>query len=328
MLGVALTLLSATTFGLNNVLVRRGVITGTAMQALVLSMPVGLASFALVALLFGQLHEVARFTPFALLMLACAGLSHFVFGRYCAYRALAAMGSNLSMPVTQWSLMVSLTLAIVFLGEKLDLMKLIGIALLILGPMALVARQRMRRAPAPASFSSSPSSFKPRLVEGYTFAILACFGWGSSPAFVRAGLEGPGHALAGGVVSYAAATLAIALLLFFPRVRRNLLSMTPKELRWFSGTSVMTSVSQILLYLATAVAPVVVVQPLMRFQLIVAAIGSWFINRQHEAFDAGVLGALLISMVGAMFLGIDGPAVVAWLDGPEWMVAAFGWSWP
>src|SRR3954462_6545955 len=120
-------------------MVRRGVITGTATQALVMSMPVGLASFALMALIFGQFGEFAHFSSFELLMLACAGLSHFIFGRYCAYRSLAAMGANLSMPVTQWSLLVSLVLAVIFLGEKLDLMKVLGIALVVLGPAVLVA---------------------------------------------------------------------------------------------------------------------------------------------------------------------------------------------
>ena len=325
MLGVLLTLVSATTFGINNVMVRRGVITGTATQALVMSMPIGLASFALMALLFGQWAELAHFSSFNLLMLACAGISHFICGRYCAYRALAAMGANLAMPVTQWSLMVSLVLAIVFLDEKLDLLKLIGIGLMILGPTVVMARQRrQRRSAAP----STASTFQPRLVEGYTFGILACFGWGSSPAFVRAGLEGAGQALAGGMVSYAAATAVIGLLMFVPTARHNVMRMTRAEVRWFAGTSVMTSVSQILMYLAMAIAPVIVVQPLMRFQLIAGAIAGWFMTREHETFDPGVIGALVISMLGAMFLALDAPTVASWLGGPAWIAAAFAWSWP
>lgn len=324
MLGVLITLLSATTFGINNAMVRRGVIAGTATQAVAVSMPVGLAVFALVALVFGQLGEVARFSPFALTMLACAGLSHFVFGRYCAYRALAAMGVNLAMPVTQWSLLVSLVLAMVFLGETLDLMKALGIAFVVLGPVVLVARQRARSVRAkPAS-----SSFKPRLAEGYTFGILACFGWGSSPIFVRAGLEGHGHAIAGGVVSYAAATVVIALVALLPRPRRELLSMDRPTLRWFTGTSILTGVSQMLMYIAMAIAPVIVVQPLMRFQLVTGTIAGWYMNRSHEAFDPGVLWAIGVSMIGAVLLALDGPSIMASLGAPAWLAAAFAWQWP
>ncbi|MFM9970210.1 MAG: EamA family transporter, partial [Burkholderiales bacterium] len=199
MIGVLITLLSATTFGINHALIRRGVISGTATQAMVISMPVGLAFFTVAALLVGQFGVIAQFSPFALLMLAAAGIVHFVFGRYCAYRAIAAMGVNLASPATQWSMLVSLLLALSFLDEKLDAIKLAGIALIVLGPALLAARHSRRKAlPAETKTktesktetetkaktkttetATAGSTFKPRLVEGYTFAFLACFGWGS-----------------------------------------------------------------------------------------------------------------------------------------------------
>jgi drug/metabolite transporter (DMT)-like permease len=341
-LGILLTLLSAASFGINNAAVRRGVITGSVNQAVAVSMPIGLAVFAAVALVFGQLAEVASFSSHALLMLAGAGLAHFVFGRYCAYRSIQAMGTNLSAPVTQWSLMVSLVLAVVFLDEKLDLMKLIGIGLLVLGPGIMVAGQRARgRAAARNSQSGQPGPktetetetapaprFKPKLVEGYTFGILSCFGWGSSPILVRAGLEGNGLALAGGVVSYAAATLVIALLLLLPGPRRDVAAISPRNLRWFTGTSVMTCISQIFLYMAMAIAPVTVVQPLMRFQSVFGTLGGWMLNREHEVFDPSVLWAIAVSIVGAMFLALDAGSAMQWLGAPPSLTAAFTWSWP
>lgn len=324
MIGVLITLLSATTFGINHAMVRRGVISGTATQAVAISMPVGLAFFAVVALLTGQLGMVAQFSPFALLMLAAAGIVHFVFGRYCAYRAIAAMGVNLATPATQWSLLVSLVLAMSFLGEKLDAVKLAGIGLIVLGPALLAARFR-RRSATPAAVSST---FKPRLVEGYTFALLACLGWGSSPVLVRAGLEGPGQALAGGVVSYAAATVVVALLMLVPGPRRDVASMNARSLRWFTGTSIMTAISQMLLYLAMAIAPVIVVQPLLRFQTLASTIAGWYLNRQHESFDRGVLWAIGVSMIGAVLLALDGPTLMRALDLPPWLAPLLAWRWP
>jgi drug/metabolite transporter (DMT)-like permease len=330
MIGVLITLLSATTFGINHVMIRRGVISGTATQAVAVSMPVGLAFFCLAALLIGQLGVVAQFSPFALLMLAAAGIVHFVFGRYCAYRAIAAMGVNLATPVTQWSLLVSLLLAMSFLGEKLDAVKLAGIGLIVLGPALLAARHRRRRAlPAVTTTTAAAgSAFKPRLAEGYTFAVLACFGWGSSPVLVRAGLEGPGQALAGGVVSYAAATVVITLLMLVPGPRRDLASMSARNLRWFSGTSIMTAVAQMLLYLAMAIAPVIVVQPLLRFQTLASTIAGWYFNRHHESFDRGVLWALGVSMIGAVLLALDGQALMRALDLPAWLAPVLAWRWP
>ncbi len=347
MIGVLITLLSATTFGINHAMIRRGVISGTATQAVAISMPVGLAFFTVVTLLVGQLGVIAQFSPFALFMLAAAGIVHFVFGRYCAYRAIAAIGVNLAMPVTQWSMLVSLALALNFLDEKLDAVTLAGIALIILGPALLAARHSRRRTvpavittattttatattatAAAATTTTADSTFKPRLVEGYTFAFLACFGWGSSPVLVRAGLDGPGQALAGGVVSYAAATVVITLLMLVPGPRRDLASMTARNLRWFSGTSIMTAVSQMLLYLAMAIAPVIVVQPLLRFQTLASTIAGWYLNRQHESFDRGVLWAIGVSMIGAVLLALDGQTLMRALDLPAWLAPALTWRWP
>ena len=337
MIGVLITLLSATTFGINHAMIRRGVISGTATQAVAISMPVGLAFFTVVTLLVGQLGVIAQFSPFALFMLAAAGIVHFVFGRYCAYRAIAAIGVNLAMPVTQWSMLVSLALAMNFLDEKLDAVTLAGIALIILGPTLLAARHSRRRTvpavittatTAAATTTTADSTFKPRLVEGYTFAFLACFGWGSSPVLVRAGLDGPGQALAGGVVSYAAATVVITLLMLVPGPRRDLASMTARNLRWFSGTSIMTAVSQMLLYLAMAIAPVIVVQPLLRFQTLASTIAGWYLNRQHESFDRGVLWAIGVSMIGAVLLALDGQTLMRALDLPAWLAPALTWRWP
>jgi drug/metabolite transporter (DMT)-like permease len=332
MIGVLITLLSATTFGINHAMIRRGVISGTATQAVAISMPVGLAFFTIVALLMGQLGVIAQFSPFALLMLAAAGIAHFVFGRYCAYRAIAAMGVNLATPATQWSLLVSLVLAMSFLGEKLDAIKLAGIGLIVLGPALLAARYSRRKAApdaaATATTAAASPTFKPRLVEGYTFAFLACFGWGSSPVLVRAGLEGPGQALAGGVVSYAAATVVVALLMLISGPRRDLASMSARNLRWFSGTSMMTAVSQMLLYFAMAIAPVIVVQPLLRFQTLASTIAGWYLNRQHESFDRGVLWAIGVSMIGAVLLALDGQTLMRVLDLPTWLAPVFTWRWP
>ena len=204
-----------------------------------------------------------------------------------------------------------------------------SIALIVLGPALLAARMRRRTAPAAkATNGSTTPAFKPRLVEGYTFAFFACFGWGSSPVLVRAGLEGPGQALAGGIVSYAAATLVIVLIMLLPGPRRDLVSMSTRSLRWFSGTSLMTAIAQMLLYLAMAVAPVIVVQPLLRFQTLASTIAGWYLNRHHESFDPRVLWAIGVSMIGAVLLALDAQTLARILDLPAGLAPLLAWRWP
>src|SRR5690606_9490499 len=103
--------------------------------------------------------------------------------------------------------------------------KIFGISLIMLGSMIGI---RQPRQPLPtaadigqdASSTLTPKSvgaaaseivFKPRYAEGYTFALLSVTGYGVSPLFIRMALQntGIGASLAGGLISYVAATLVI-----------------------------------------------------------------------------------------------------------------------
>ena len=74
LLGAVLAVLSAATFALTNATGRRGVITGTPAQGMVISMPVGLVCFLAFALLTGAFQHLGRFSGPALAALSAAGV--------------------------------------------------------------------------------------------------------------------------------------------------------------------------------------------------------------------------------------------------------------
>ena len=61
MLGAILALLSAMSFALNNASVRRGVISGTPIQAMAISVPLGMVCFLPIAWITGELGRVSQF---------------------------------------------------------------------------------------------------------------------------------------------------------------------------------------------------------------------------------------------------------------------------
>lgn len=339
MLGILYTLIAAASFGLNNATVRRGVITGTVTQAVMVSIPIGFVMFVAAAAIGGEIGQLGRFTLGHAALMMAAGLVHFLFGRYCNYRSIQAMGSNLSAPIQQWTLLVTLTLALVFLHETLDGVKLIGIALLALGPAMVVGAQKSRArgraargsaaaAPKSAGAAAAPAKFEPKMAEGYLFGILSCLAYGSSPILVRAGLEGTKLALAGGIVSYGASMAVVALLFLWRPARHEVGSIDRSNMPWFLWTGVTVCISQIFLYLAMAIAPVTVVQPLMRFSTVFRTFFGWVFNREQESFEPTLLIAIAISTVGAFALAFDAATVLAWIDAPPGVVRALSWRWP
>jgi drug/metabolite transporter (DMT)-like permease len=340
LLGGLLALVSAATFALNNATTRRGVLTGTVMQALAITVPLGVPLFFIVAAITGQLGAISAFSPLALLWLALAGIVHFVLGRYCNYRSTAAVGANLSGPVQQAELIVTLVLAVWLLGEVLTPLRALGIALVIVGPALMLAPELRRRSAGSAvgTATVTPAGpdtlkygrFEPRYAEGVTFALLAALGYGTSPIFVRAALEsaGLGASLAAGLVSYTAAALVIGLMMLSPSRLAHVLDVKREPATWFTWAGVLVCISQMFRYAALALAPASVVAPIQRVSSIFRVLFSSIMNREHEVLDERVILATAISLSGALMLSVSTEAVLAVLPLPEWLAAIVRWQWP
>lgn len=333
MLGIVFGVLAAASFGFNNASARRGVLSGGAIQGLVISMPIGMVMFALLAWAFGQWPMFSRITPMEIGFLAAGGFMHFVWGRYCNIRSLAAVGSNLAGPVQQVQLLLSLGLAIVLLGETLSPFKVLGILLIIAAP-AYILRSRAKakaaaaRAPAPAPSADAKPGFTPRMAEGYFFALMSAVGFGTSPILVKAGLASTGASLVGGFISCIAATVVVVVLLAIPSQLAEARRMNRESVKWFTLSGVGVSFSHLFRYLALGIAPVTVVQPLQSMSLLFRMIFGYFINRDHESFDRYVIFGILLSFTGALCLSLSDDSVLHLLDLPDWVARVAAWRWP
>jgi drug/metabolite transporter (DMT)-like permease len=322
MLGALFAICSAATFGFNSATVRRGVLTGSVFQAIAITVPIGVPLFLLAALVSGQLGGIVNFGWPGTGYLALAGILHFVWGRYWNYRAVREMGANLSGGVQQISLVAALAFAMILLDEKLTVLRIIGITLVISGPLIMTAR---RGRPKDRDGEKSKRAFQPNLLAGFTAGLLATLGYGLSPTLVRAGLAETGLSLAGGVVSYTAATLAFLLILFMPGRLVHVLSVDRGAAKWFTVSGIFVFLAQMFRYLALAIAPVTVVAPIQRVSLVFRILLSTALNREHEVFDARVVVGMVFSLLGALALTLSVDFVAEFVSLPPWVI---DWRWP
>ncbi|OVZ61437.1 hypothetical protein CDO46_18735 [Pigmentiphaga sp. NML030171] len=316
-LPTVLALLAAFTFAANNATLRRGVVGGTLSQAMVVTLLLGTAMVWIAVLAVGGTGHLQAFPLRSTLLFSAAGLLHFGFGRYCNYRATRAMGTVLVGPVQQTSVLITLVLAIVLLGERLTTLHIVGIALIIAAPMLAA------RAHAPASFrpfrraseaesiqveARSAAGFQPKLGEGYLFATFSALAYGSSPILVRhAMVEGNGMAggLAGAAVAYTAATVGVVAIVICQGGLGRSLTMSRPTLGWYSVAGVTAAASQIFVYMALAIAPASVVIPIQRTSLVMRVWLARVLNPELESFDGPVLLATVVSLIGAVALAAD-----------------------
>lgn len=316
-------------FGMNAASVRRGVLSGSVLQGLSISVPMGVPIFGAIALIFGVLGRVMEFSTATIMWLSLSGITHFVWGRYWNYRAVRAMGANLVGPVQQLSIILSLGLAIGVLDEVLTPLRIFGIVLVIGGPIAML-RGRAGAEKAKASDAPAKAAFTPKYAEGYLCAVLSSTGYGTSSVLVRLALADtdPAAGLPGVFVAYLAATLVVGAALLRPGQLRHVLSMQVSTMGWFSLSGLLVGVSHMFRYMALTIIPVTVAAPLQQTQAIFRLLFAWLFNREHEVFGFWVLAGIALSLIGALALSLSTDFVLQLVAWPDWLMEVARWEWP
>jgi drug/metabolite transporter (DMT)-like permease len=344
-LGSLLAVLSAATFAFNNAALRRGVLSGSVIQALAITVPIGVPIFFVVAMATGGISKLLNFPTAAIQLMAMVGVLHFIGGRYCNYRSTRAIGANLSAPVIQLSLIVTLVLAIAVLHEQLTPLRLLGIALLVIGPMLtrsgavekkgedtkrVAGSENAAVTPTEAEIKTQQPVFKPRYLEGYVFGLICAVAYGTTPIMVRMALDvaGPGSSFVAGIFSYGSATVIIALSLLWPGQWQHVTAVKREAVRWFVFSGVFVCLSQMFIYLAYSIAPVSVVTPLLQLQLIFRFFFSHMLNPDHEVFGGGMVWGTIVSLLGAVALSVSTDLVLTYIPLPESLLPIALWHWP
>jgi len=337
LLGVLYAALGAFTFALNNVAMRRGVVTGSVLQGMALTVPIGGLSFLVLTIAFGELYHLALFPTAALAWLAGQGIVHFVLGRYCNYKSNQLMGVNLTAPVVQLQVPFAMLLAVAMLHEKFTVLQAIGSALMLGGSFITQAKAGGGRRPKSAELSGAPSIptassqeqvgtreqkpvFRPRVLSGYALGLGAAMCYGSSPLMARqAFLYAPGvSTAAGGCVAYAAATLFFSLVLLKPGSWTDIRSTKSENLPWFLASAVLVAISQAFVYASLAVAPLMVVTPILQLSLVFRLFLSQLINREHEVMNAAVVIGAFTAVLGSILVALETDQLATLLQLPPW----------
>jgi drug/metabolite transporter (DMT)-like permease len=287
------------------------------------TMPVGVVGFLVIAVLTGSIGGLADFTPQAVAWMTAVGLLHFLFGRYCNFRAAQEAGVNLTAPVIQLQVVVTLTLAVVGLREPCTLLQALGALGIAAG--GFVAQRRI----AGSGLGGTPT-FTPRVMSGFLFALGAALAYGTTPVMVRqaVGHGRPTDGILGGVISYGAATVAFALAMAWPALRRNVMALTRENVRWFTYSGIFVALAQGFFYSAITMAPLMLVVPLMQLALVFRFAFSAWLNPEHEVFGAAVIIGTVISLIGALLVSVDTGLLLGLLHAPEPVAAWLGQHWP
>ena len=306
-------MLASATFALNAASMRRGMATAAASKGLYVTIFVGFGLFVIASVVSGQVFDAGTVAGRDYGFLVAGGFFHILAGRYCNYRAMGALGSNRAQPIVGLSTLGSVIIAIIFLNETLDALKVAGIVLVMVGPALARPKRRAASAKAPAGGSgdvatavvaSKVVAFTPKVVEGYFFGLSAAVLWGAGPVLMRAGLDDNGLGIFGGMVAYGTAAAVLSLGLLIPGQASGVLTLDKSTRGWFLFGAFNSFLANVFRFTALALAPVSIVIPLMRSSVVFTVGFNWLLNRELESFDRRVIGGIGVSMFGAVLLVI------------------------
>jgi uncharacterized membrane protein len=186
----------------------------------------------------------------------------------------------------------------------------------------MVAGSLLTQRASQPSASSKPHdapAFTPRVAAGFFFAAIAALMYGTTPIIVRQALQdaGPLSGVVGGSVAYGAATVAVAVGLLIPSLRRNVMQVTGENARWFVYSGIFVAAAQGFLYSALAVAPIMLVAPLLQLSLVFRFLFALLLNPNHEIFGALVVVGSIVSILGACAIAVDTQLILHALAIPE-----------
>ena len=315
--GALLSLASSFSFSVNAILVRRGIAGAgaTASQGAFITVLLGVPFGFVAVVLTGQVLRFGEVSPMGYLLLLAAGVVHFGLGRYCNYRSVEAIGAARSGPIQGVTTPYSILMAVILLDEVVTPMMLFAIALVLLGPAVII--ERRPRPPAPANPHPDPlpegdgtrpapvarNPLEVRLLEGYTFAILAALAYGTSPILIRAALmDATRTAAIGTFVAYAGAAAVLLATLVLPGRRQLMGAINLHYMRLFGGAGFAVFLAQLLRFFALSIADVSVVNPLQRMANVFTVILTYIFNRSLETITLRVVIGVLVSFAGSALL--------------------------
>ena len=313
MLGMVFALLSALSFSLNVVTIRRGVAGASSSLGVTITVLLGVPMFLVAAIVTGQIFDFGEMSLSAYFLLALAGIIHFGIGRWCNYRAIAAIGATRVGPIRALTLPYTLLIAFLFLGERVTALMGVGIVLILIGPAMVY--QRSTPKPVVATVAATPSAesepalhrqslpaFTPKQGEGYFFGLMGALAHGTTPIIIRYALQDSGLGILGGFIAYAAAGFALALLLLLPGRLAELRQLDRSSVGYFVSGGTTSFMAQMFRFLALAIAPVAVVTPLQRTASVFSLVLSFIFNRSLETFTVRIVAGVLISIAGTGLL--------------------------
>ena len=290
MFGVALALLSALSFGLSQILVRKNLEKSNFVYISLTVTIMGNVILWPLALTFTNLNTI---NLEGLLLFVFAGLLAPGIARLFYFKGMetAGISANASIFAT-YPLYTSIT-AILLLGETLTAENWIGLACIIAG-VIFVGR----------TINNGDTQTKSTTKKGLIVPILGSLAIAFSQIVRKEGLNIYNQPLLGVAVGYSTSLIVYLLLLFFSDgARASRFSCKDLQMFWKPGVGI--AAGWLLSFLALSQEMVSIVAPILQTELLFILFFAYIFLRKLEKFSFKLIASALLIVAGVILISIN-----------------------
>ena len=287
--GLILALLSGFTFAINAVFLRRVLYqTGESFLAVVISVFIGVLFFSVPIFINGEWGILRSASGQAIILLAAAGITHFILGRWAFYQSVRLVGANRGIAISRTQMFYAVILGIVLLNEPLTGFLVLGVLCIAAGA-TLVSIQRGNETTKMHS-------------SGILVGLGGAFVWGITGVLVKPALTELGSPYVGGFISCVAAAVVLGGFCFRQKLREQIRQLTGKTFLLLGVNAILISTAQLLRYAAFNYSPVSLVTPLIGTSGIFTFFLSYLLNRNIEVSNWKVFLGTVTTVAGTFLL--------------------------
>ncbi len=288
---IAFAFLAACGFASGNVLVRVGTEKVPAPTATLLTVFSGIILIAGLALAL-RLDEISSLSTEALGWILVLGILGYPMARLFIITAISMVGAARAVPMAGLQPVVAFTLGVILLGERPDLLVIVGTPVIVVGLLLVVMPRR--------GANSGDGVVNVRRL-GYLLAIGSAATFASRDTISR-------HVVTDLIDPLVSAGLALAIggtilaVILHRQVARSVMTVPRKYLLICALAGVFQGLAVASLFQALSRAPVTVVSPIYASQPLITLILAHFFLKRLEAIDFLLALGTMVSVVGVILV--------------------------
>jgi len=290
LVGVGFAVLSALCLAAQSLAVRLGSKTHSITAVIAVMYTVNLAVFVPVTAVVA--YPVYDVTWTAVAAFTVSGLLGSLVARYCYFIGIERLGSSRTEPLKALLPLFAVGAAVVFLGEQVTPILLVGVALLVAGGIAVTLEAR-----------DSPTAPRGRaLWIGLAFPLAAALLLGIDPIFTKIGFAEGTSVMVGVTIRVLAAAAGFGLFLLPRAVQTGVDGIGIGLNRWLLTASIANTAYLLTYYAALSRTPVSVVTPVMGVSTLFVVVGAALFLQDDERVTWRLGGAAVIVVLGVVLV--------------------------